>query len=242
MPEALAGTQKWSRTRGQFKMDLYPYPGVMVQDTFNNTTGAWFGIPASGAGTGLINPSNANFGNSEGNSLKVQAGANSRYLAVRKFDITPGKKLGFNTFFCYDNPVNVAYIHFQAQWRDVDHGYTHIAAYRYNVYSNRWEYLPSTSPSATGPYNALPNATTTLASGAGAWHEAYFDIDFGNNNYDEFVSGQIGIVNPGNTGIPILQVSESTEAQRMEILLGVETTASGAGNAWFDDLTVLEVD
>ena len=81
-----------------------------------------------------------------------------------------------------------------------------------------------------------------MASGAGAWHEAYFDIDFGANNYDEFISGQIGIANPGNTGIPILQVGESTEAQRMEILLGVETTASGAGTTWWDDVTIMEVD
>ena len=244
MPEALATGQVWSPSRGVNLMNLTQYPGVMISDTFSGNNGAWFGAGASGAGTGLIVYPNTNFGNSDANSLKVQAQPNSRFLAVRKFDITPKKKLAFNGFFCYDNPSNVAFVHMQMQWRDVDHGLTHLAAYRYNTALTRWEYLPNTSPSASGAFVALPNGTTTLASGAGAWHETYFDVDFGNNLYDEFLSGQIGVVNTGSAslGPAIPTPAENTEAQRVEILLGVETTSSGVGNTWWDDITIFEVD
>jgi len=241
MGEALAGTQKWSHSRNQWIMDPTLYPGTVLQDTFANATGDWFGILASGAGTGSINPQYTGLGNTDGNSMRIQASANTRFLAVRKFDITPAKKLGVNLFFCYDNPANVGFIHAQLQWRDVDHALTHTAAYRYNTALNQWQYLPNTSASASGAFVSLAGATTTLASGAGAWHELYFDVDYNANTYDEFISGQIGIANPGS-GLGILTTLETTEAQRMEILLGVETTSAGTGNVWIDDVTVLEVD
>jgi hypothetical protein len=161
---------------------------------------------------------------------------------MRKFDITSGKKLAFHTFFCYDSPVNVAAIHFQLNWRDVDHALNHVAAYRYNTFLQQHQYLPNTTSSPSGAFTALANANTTMASGAGTWHDLYFDIDFGAGNYDEFYSGQIGIGNPGNTGLLIPTFTEQTEWQRMELLVGVESTASGAGNAWFADPIVYEVD
>ena len=245
MGEALASKQSWSNSRSQFVMDQYAYPGVMLADSFNKATNTWIAYGASGAGTGSISPSFNSVGNSDDYSLKVTANANSRFMAVRKFDITAGKKLAFNGFFSYDSPVNVAYINIEMWWRDVDHGYTHIAAYRYSTYWNRWEYLPSTATTTVGAWNALGGGTTTMASGAGTWHELYYDADFGNNNYDEMFSGQLGYCTNLGNGLSNLSIpipAETTEAQRMELRLGLETTASGAGNAYFDDVTVFEVD
>lgn len=228
-------------------MDLAQYPGIVLYDTFQNASPAWIGVLASGAGGGLIDTQNTVAVNNtiSGHSMQVTVGASgaqTRFLALRKFDITFAKKLGFNAFFCYDNPNNVAYIHFQAQWRDVDHGLTHLAAYRYDTSLKQWEYLPSTATSASGAFTALPNGATTMASGAGTWHEVYFDIDYNGGNYDEFLSGQIGIANPGNTGLLIPTPLETVEAQRMELLLGAETTGNGPGKVWFADVTAMEVD
>lgn len=241
---AFASKQSWSNSRGLFKMDLYPYPGVVLYDTFQNATGTWLGVGGSGAGTGLVNPSSTVCANNSasGKSLQVTANANSRYYAVRKFDITPAKKLGFNVFFCYDSPVNVAFINFEAVWKDVDHGVNHHAAYRYNTDLTRWEFLPNTATSPSGAWQALAGATSTMESGAGAWHELYFDANYNANTYDEFSSGQVGFFNGALGGNALFQPTELVEAQRMEIRLGVETTASGAGNAWFADVTSLEVD
>lgn len=247
LPQAGAVTEKWSHARGILKMDLAQFPGVVMQDTFQNATGTWLGLGASGAGTGLVNPSSTVTANNSvsGKSLQVTANASSRYLAVRKFDITSALKLGFNVFFCYDSPVNVAYVHFEARWKDRDHGFDHIAGYRYNVVAQQWEFLPSTAASASGAWAALPGATTGMASGAGAWHNLYFDVDYHAGTYDEMFSGQLGFstsIGNGLSGNPILMATELVEAQRMELRLGVETTASGAGNAWFADVVSMEVD
>jgi len=234
--KALAGTTKYSPTRGLFIMDLYSSPGTVLADGFESATGMWLGFVASGA-SGSMNASSTTKANTGGYSLQVRPNANTRFLAQRSFPMTPRKKLAFEGYFNFDSQVNTRFVHIEAIWQDNANAVQHVFAYRYDTFNQLWNYLPSTSLNDIGPYNNVSQSSINLASGA--QHYFHFIADFGNNLYNDFVSDSIGVLDQSAISSPTFTV---TTPDQVLLQLGAENTASGAGNVWFDDVRAWETD
>lgn len=232
---AQASKMTWSASRGLWVMDPYGSPGMVMADTFEYATGNWSGYVASGAGGGSMSAVSTTRSNTGSQSLQVSPAASTRFLAKRKFSITPKKKLTFEGYFSFDSPVNTRFVHLQAQWND-DLAVQHIAVLRYDTFNQVWQYLPSTNTTAVGPYTNVPSGGTNLASGA--WNYWTFTVDYANNLYSEFLSGVVGPWSPSAVSIPAL--TGGSGYSDMELSLGAENTASGAGAVYYDDIRVWE--
>jgi hypothetical protein len=234
--KALATTQKWSPTRGTNIMDLYSSPGTVLADGFETATNMWLGLVGSGA-SGTMNAQSNLKANTGAYSLLVRPNANSRFLAQRGFPMTPKKKLAFEGYFNFDSQVNTRFVHIEATWYDTTNLLQRTAAYRYDTFNQYWNYLPSTSTNDIGPYNVVSNSNVSLASGA--QHYFHFIVDFGNNLYNDFLNDEIGVLDQSTISIPTFA---TTQNDQVILQLGAENTASGAGNIWFDDVRVWEID
>lgn len=251
---AKAFKYQWRTDAQDYYAEPYPHPQYVIADDFESSgaTKRWLWSQASGTGGGTINANSTNQSqvsvtSSLGvNSLQVSPNANTRLFAYATGNLSPKQKFAVEGYFLFDT-FNVRYVQAQLVWEN--DASQLVAAYRYNTFSKQFEYLPSTStgPGAVGPYTALTGfSPNTVASGA--WTYMKFNVDFKNLVYDEFMAGAQPIVTNSNAIVTNTvsgaggYLNPPGREQQLRLYLGAETNASGAGNAYFDNVDVWPVD
>lgn len=232
---------QWNPDRQDFLTEPWPHPSSVIADDFESAgaTKRWLWVSASGGGGTINANSTANSllsisGSLGSQCLQVTPAANSRLFAMAQGNLTPKKKLAFEGYFAYDT-YNVRYVSLWASWEDDTA--QHNAFYRFDTFNKTWQYLPSTALNTVGPFTNLNNGAVTIASGA--WTYFYFTHDAGNDKYGEFTAGKIGVLDQSATAS---QNIAGTREQQLRLYLGAETNASGAGNAFFDNISVFPID